>query len=118
LRITEFGGRRYIVTNRAGNSAPWRRRWQIQRQRQRRDRGVGRHSLSDSEAISDLGLRVSILGCLAGLAMAGMLFGVTLADASALTGVVTIMLAVAIAASRVPAIRPYRMEPLLALRDD
>jgi len=71
-------------------------------------------------------LRVSILGCLAGLAMAGMsnrllagmLFGVTLADASALTGVVTIMLAVAMAASRVPAIRPYRMEPLLALRDD
>ena len=72
------------------------------------------------------GLRVSLLGCLAGLALAaactrllaGMLYGVSASDSLTLAGVVAIVLAVSIAASLLPAIRASRVEPMQVLRDE
>jgi len=72
------------------------------------------------------GMAVSLLGCAAGLGLAsalhrwiaGMLYGVSPADAPTLSGVVLIMLAVAAAASLAPAIRAARVEPMGVLRDE
>lgn len=72
------------------------------------------------------GLRVSLLGCVAGLALAvassrllaGMLFGVSPSDSLTLAGVVAIVLAVSIAASLIPAIRAARVEPMQVLREE
>jgi putative ABC transport system permease protein len=71
------------------------------------------------------GLRVSLLGCGAGLALAaifarllsGMLYGVSAWDAVTLGGVVTIVLAVSVLASLLPAIRAARLAPMQALRE-
>jgi putative ABC transport system permease protein len=72
------------------------------------------------------GLRVSALGCVAGLALAaaftrllsGMLYGVSTTDAVTLGGVVVIVLAVSVMASLLPAIRAARLEPMQALREE
>jgi putative ABC transport system permease protein len=72
------------------------------------------------------GLRVSILGCIAGLALAaalgrllaGMLYGVSAADPVTLAAVVVMVLAVSAAASLLPAIRAARLDPMQALRDE
>ena len=72
------------------------------------------------------GLIVSALGCLAGLALAlalgrliaGMLYGVSIADAATFAGVTAIVLAVAAAASLRPSIRAARVEPMQALREE
>jgi putative ABC transport system permease protein len=72
------------------------------------------------------GLRVSILGCIAGLALAaalgrllaGMLYGVSAADPVTLAVVVVMVLAVSAAASLLPAIRAARLDPMQALRDE
>ncbi|HEY1493547.1 MAG TPA: ABC transporter permease [Candidatus Solibacter sp.] len=72
------------------------------------------------------GLRVSVLGCCAGLLLAaastrllaGMLFGVSASDAATLTGVIAIVLAVSIAASLLPALRASRVDPMQVLRDE
>jgi predicted permease len=71
------------------------------------------------------GLRTSLLGCAAGLAMAeasgrllsGMLYGVSPSDAPTLAGVVGIVLAVSVLASLLPAIRASRLEPMQVLRE-
>lgn len=71
------------------------------------------------------GLRVSLLGCVAGLALAaafarllsGMLYGVSPADPTTLVGVVVIALGVSALASLLPAIRAARMEPMKTLRE-
>ena len=73
-----------------------------------------------------LGLKVSVLGCVAGLALAaastrllsGMLFGVSATDGLTLAGVVTLVLGVATAASLLPAVRAARVEPMQALREE
>ncbi len=72
------------------------------------------------------GLRVSVAGCLAGLGLAavftrllaGMLFGVSAWDSPTLAGVVTLVIAVSVIASLLPAIRAARLEPMQVLRDE
>jgi len=72
------------------------------------------------------GMRVSLLGCAAGLALAaaftrllsGMLFGVSPWDAPTMIGVAVLVIAVSIAASLVPAIRASHVEPMQVLRDE
>src|SRR5579871_126740 len=72
------------------------------------------------------GVRVAVLGVLAGLACAAvftrmltsMLFGVSATDAATLTSVVVLVLAVSGAASLFPALRAARVEPMQALRDE
>jgi putative ABC transport system permease protein len=72
------------------------------------------------------GLRVSLLGCIAGLGLSaafgrmlsGMLFGVSVTDAGTLAGVVLIVLAVSGIASLLPAIRAARLEPMQVLREE
>jgi putative ABC transport system permease protein len=72
------------------------------------------------------GMRVSLLGCVAGLALAGaftkalagMLFGVSPWDAVTVTGVIALVIAVSIAASLLPAMRAARVEPMRVLREE
>jgi putative ABC transport system permease protein len=72
------------------------------------------------------GMRVSLLGCAAGLGLAaaftkvlaGMLFGVSPWDAVTMTGVVALVITVSIAASLLPAVRAARVEPMQVLRDE
>jgi len=72
------------------------------------------------------GMRVSLLGCVAGLALAaaftrvlaGMLFGVSSWDAVTMAGVVVLVVSVSIAASLLPAARAARVEPMRVLRDE
>ena len=72
------------------------------------------------------GLRISILGCAAGSilafasgqAISGMLYGVSGTDAAMLGTVGTIVLAVSILASLIPAIRASRLDPMRVLRED
>ena len=70
------------------------------------------------------GMRVSLLGYVAGLGLAGaftkvlagMLFGVSPWDAITMTGVIALVIAVSIAASLLPATRAARVEPMQAPR--
>jgi putative ABC transport system permease protein len=72
------------------------------------------------------GMGVSLLGCMAGLALvmvfsrvlSGMLYGVSPSDPATLVGVVAIVLAVAAAASLIPASSAARVEPMEVLRDE
>jgi hypothetical protein len=72
------------------------------------------------------GMRVSLLGCVAGLALAGaftkvlagMLFGVSPWDAITMTGVIALVIVVSIAASLLPAARAARIEPIQVLREE
>ena len=72
------------------------------------------------------GIRVSLLGCVAGLGLAaaftrvlaGMLFGVSPWDAITMTGVIALVIAVSMVASLLPAARAARVEPMQALRDE
>ena len=72
------------------------------------------------------GLRVSLLGCTAGLALAailsrvlsGMLYGVSAWDPETLGGVIAIVLAVSVVASLLPAVRASRVEPMHVLREE
>ena len=72
------------------------------------------------------GLRVTLLGCVAGWGLAvafarvlsGMLYGVSVTDAATLSAVVFLMLVVAAIASLVPAIRAARVEPMQVLREE
>jgi ABC-type antimicrobial peptide transport system permease subunit len=72
------------------------------------------------------GLGISLLGCVAGLglatafgrALSGMLYGVTSSDATTLSAVACIVLAVAALASLAPAVRASRVEPMEVLRDE
>jgi putative ABC transport system permease protein len=73
-----------------------------------------------------VGLRTTILGCVAGLALAavfaralsGMLFGVSATDPLTAAGVLAIILAVSAVASLIPAVRAARVEPMQALREE
>jgi putative ABC transport system permease protein len=72
------------------------------------------------------GMRVALLGCVAGLGLAaaftkvlaGMLFGVSPWDAITLTGVIVLVIAVSIVASLLPAARAARVEPMQVLREE
>lgn len=72
------------------------------------------------------GLRVSMIGCAAGLGLvaaftrllAGMLFGVTPTDALTLGAVIALVLAVSTAASLLPALRAAHVEPMRVLREE
>ena len=72
------------------------------------------------------GLRVTLLGCVAGWGLAvafarilaGMLYGVSPNDAATLSAVIFLVLAVAAAASLVPAIRAAQVEPMQVLREE
>ena len=72
------------------------------------------------------GMRVSLLGCVAGLALAaaftrllaGMLFGVKPWDALTMTGVIVLVIGVSAAASLLPAVRAARVEPMRVLREE
>ncbi|SPE43197.1 conserved membrane hypothetical protein [Candidatus Sulfopaludibacter sp. SbA3] len=72
------------------------------------------------------GLRVSLLGCVAGLALAsasarllaGMLFGVSPSDVTTLASVVATIGAVSVLASLIPAVRAARLEPMQVLREE
>jgi putative ABC transport system permease protein len=72
------------------------------------------------------GMRVSVLGCLAGLGLAavftrllaGMLFGVSPWDAITMTAVTALVIGVSIAASLLPAVRAARVEPMQVLREE
>jgi len=67
-----------------------------------------------------------LLGCLAGWGLAsafarvlsGMLFGVSPTDAATLSAVIFLVLAVAGAASLVPAIRAAHVEPMQVLHEE
>ncbi len=72
------------------------------------------------------GMRVSLLGCLAGLGLAAaftrllatMLFGVSPWDVITMTGVIALVIAVSTAASLLPAARAAKIEPMRVLRDE
>jgi putative ABC transport system permease protein len=72
------------------------------------------------------GLRVAIIGCLAGLCLGialshflkGMLYGITALDPTTYAGVICLILFVAALASLVPAIRAARIEPVRVLREE
>jgi putative ABC transport system permease protein len=72
------------------------------------------------------GMRVSLLGCAAGLGLAavftrvlaGMLFGVSPWDAATMTGVIVLVIAISIVASLLPAARAARVEPMHVLREE
>ena len=72
------------------------------------------------------GLRIAILGCLAGVALglglshflAGMLYGVTALDPTTYASVVCLILLVAALASLAPAVRAARVEPVRVLREE
>ena len=72
------------------------------------------------------GIGVSIVGCVAGVALAagfarvlaGMLYGVSTSDPATLSTVVFIMLGVAAIASLLPAIRAARVQPMQVLREE
>jgi ABC-type antimicrobial peptide transport system permease subunit len=71
-------------------------------------------------------MRVSLIGCAAGLGLAGaftkvlagMLFGVSPWDAVTMAGVISLVIVVSIAASLLPAIRAARVEPMRVLRQE
>jgi ABC-type antimicrobial peptide transport system permease subunit len=70
-------------------------------------------------------LRIVALACAAGLALSlaftrvlsDMLYGVSPADPITLAGVVAIVVAVALAAALLPAVRAARVDPMQALRE-
>jgi len=72
------------------------------------------------------GVRVALVGCVAGLAMAlasnrllrDMLYGIQAADGFVLGGVALVVMSIATLASLVPAWRASRLEPLEALREE
>jgi putative ABC transport system permease protein len=72
------------------------------------------------------GLRVTVLGCIAGLALgfglshflAGMLYGITALDPTTYASVVCLILLVAAVASLVPALRAARIDPVRVLREE
>jgi ABC-type antimicrobial peptide transport system permease subunit len=72
------------------------------------------------------GLRVTIYGCIAGLALslaagrlvAGMLYGISPLDPATYIGVLVLILAVATAASFLPAWRASRVDPVQILRQE
>jgi putative ABC transport system permease protein len=72
------------------------------------------------------GLRVSFIGCAAGLVLAavsvrllaGMLYGVSPSDPLTLTAVIATVLVVSALASLLPAVRAARLEPMRVLRDE
>jgi putative ABC transport system permease protein len=72
------------------------------------------------------GLRVAIIGCLAGLCLGialshflkGMLYGITPLDPATYASVICLILFVAALASLVPAIRASRIEPVKVLREE
>ena len=72
------------------------------------------------------GLRVSLLGCGAGLLLSaalsrvllGVLFGVSASDPTTLAAVVAVVAVVSSAASLLPAIRASRLDPMRALREE
>ena len=72
------------------------------------------------------GLRASMLGCLAGLALAAafshvlssMLYGVTSSDAATFAGVAALVLLTGVLSSLLPAVRAARVEPMQVLRDE
>jgi len=72
------------------------------------------------------GLRVSVVGCLFGLALAaasvrllsGMLYGVSSFDPVTFAGVITLVLVVAVPATLLPAVRAARTDPMHVLRDE
>ena len=71
-------------------------------------------------------MRVSLLGCVAGLGLAavftkllaGMLFGVSPWDAITMAAVTALVIGVSIAASLLPAVRAARVEPMQVLREE
>jgi len=71
------------------------------------------------------GLTVCLLGCVAGFALAaassrvlaGLLYGVSPTDLPTLSGVILLVLLVAVAASLLPSIRASRVEPMQVLRE-
>jgi putative ABC transport system permease protein len=71
------------------------------------------------------GVRVSLLGCVAGLGLAAaftrllarMLFGVSPWDAVTMSGVIALVIAVSTLASLLPAARAGRVEPMQVLRE-
>lgn len=72
------------------------------------------------------GLAVCIAGCIAGWilaassgrVLAGLLYGVSPTDVPTLSGVILLVLVVAIAASLLPSIRASRVEPMQVLREE
>ncbi len=72
------------------------------------------------------GLRVAVMGCVAGLALGlglshfigSMLYGVSALDPATYCGVVCLILVVAACASLVPALRASRVEPVQVLREE
>jgi len=72
------------------------------------------------------GIRVSLLGCVAGLGLAAaftrvlarVLFGVSPWDMITMSGVIALVIAVSTAASLLPAARAARVEPMQVLRDE
>ncbi|MCU1383428.1 MAG: hypothetical protein JWL71_2125 [Acidobacteria bacterium] len=76
--------------------------------------------------VMGLGLRLAGIGVAVGLALAlaasrllsSMLFGTSPTDALTFAAVATLLVAIAVAASLVPAMRASRVDPLIALRDE
>jgi len=72
------------------------------------------------------GIRVSVLGCMAGVCLAlafskvlsGMLYGVSAEDPQTFAGVVVLIVAIAALASLIPALRAAHVEPSEVLREE
>jgi putative ABC transport system permease protein len=72
------------------------------------------------------GLRVAVIGCVAGLALGlglshfigSMLYGVSALDPATYGGVILLILLVSACASLVPALRAARVEPVQVLREE
>lgn len=84
-----------------------------------RGRDLVRLLLSESLAVAALGLAAGLgLALALGRLLSTLLFGVSAADPAILAAVASLVLAVVLAASWVPARRAARVDPLVALRHD
>ena len=80
---------------------------------------IVRRFLSQAMAVAASGCAAGVvLGAAFTRALSGMLFGVSPLDIMTFSAVIAIVLAVAGAASFIPALRAGRLEPMLVLRDD
>jgi putative ABC transport system permease protein len=81
--------------------------------------GVFRMVAGRAVALAAFGAAVGLVGCLAvRRVLASMLFGIGPSDPATLATAAAVLIAVALAAASVPALRAMRVDPMAALRED